>query len=180
MIETFKQKTTSLLHNLTSELTSIRTSHPTPALVEHIKVDCYGQMVSIKQVGSISIAPPREILIQVWDTNVIEAALRAIQDSDLHLTPQAQGNVIRIHLPELTQERRDQLAKTVKKIAEQHKIKLRALRDDVNKEIQKKFDGKEIGEDEKFRFKEQIQKYVDEVNSSIDEIVERKVKEINE
>ncbi|MDP3725063.1 MAG: ribosome-recycling factor, partial [Nanoarchaeota archaeon] len=122
----FSQKTASIIQKLKEEIASIRANRPTPALVEDIKVEYYGEILPIKQVGAISIKPPREILIQAWDKEGAVAIAKGIETSSLGLTANADGITIRVFLPELSGERREELGKHVKKITEGYRIQIRA------------------------------------------------------
>jgi len=169
-----------ILENLKSTLNGIRTSRPSSGIVENIKVNYYNQILPIKQLGTISIIPPREISIEVWDKNATSLVAKAIESSDLHLPASIIGNTIKVFLPELTQERRDELVKYAKKIVEEFRIKVRQLRDEINKKIQKSFDNGEISEDQKFKLKEETQKEIDKINEEIEKLLENKIREINE
>lgn len=179
-MESFTQKTTSLTQKLKEELAPIRANRPTPALLENIQAEYYGQMMPLKQMGAISIKPPREIQIQAWDKEGVTAIVKAIQESPLGLTPMPDGNTIRVFLPELSAERREELGKHVKKIAEGYRIHLRAAREEANKEIERMEKAGELTEDDKFRRKEDIQKQTDRANEEIEAILERKLQEIHE
>lgn len=178
--EEFKDKIAVLRENFKTEIKGLRTNRPSAALVENIKVHCYhNQVLTIKQLGFISVVPPREINIQLWDQSVAPNAVKAIETSELGLTAKVDGKIIRIHLPELTQERRQELIKRVKQIAENYRIQIRHCRDEVNKFIQASFEKKEIAEDRKFKLKEEVQKEVDKINDEIEEVVAFKINEIN-
>lgn len=158
------------------ELVAIRANRPTPKLVEDIKVDYMGQSLPLKQVASISIVPPREIQVSVWDKNNIDNVVKAIEQSNVGINPSVGGNLIRINLPPLSQERRQELVKLVGQISENYRIRIRSLRDDYNKQIK----NSEGGEDERFEQQEQLQKSVDESNEKIKELLKNKIKEIEE
>ena len=162
------------------QLSAIRGSRPTPKLVEDIPVDYFGQKLSIKQLGSINIVPPREIQISAWDKQSLSNVAKAIESSNLNLSVNIEGNLIRINLPPLSQERREELIKVVKKEAEETKIKIRSLRDEALKKIKHQTEEGEITEDDKFKFKEEIQGLTDKTNEEIAKIMENKIKEINE
>lgn len=162
-----------------SEVASIRGSRPTPALVEDIVVDYYGQMSPIKQVGSISVVPPREIQISVWDASVVNAVAKAISEK-LNVQAAPDGNTVHVNLPSLTQERRDEIGKMIKGKAEEARIKSRTLRDDVKSEIDEQEDNGDITEDDKFRLLDELQEIMDTFNKKIDEIVEKKLKDIQD
>jgi ribosome recycling factor len=180
IVEDFKKETASVLSDLKRELSGIRTNRPSSSLLEDLKVDYYGQILPLKQIGNIGITPPREIHVQVWDKEAVTSVIKAIESSSLGLTPNADGNVVRVFLPELSEERRAEFVKHVKHIAEEHRIKLRHFRDDANKKIQKGLDDGDVNEDQKFKLKEEVQKETDRVNGEIEKMVEAKTKEINE
>ena len=161
------------------EVAGIRGSRPSPALVEDILVEYYGQKTPIKQLGSISVVPPREIQISAWDMNAVKAIEKAIEEQ-VNRLPSSEGTTIHVNLPSLTQERRDELIKMIKVKAEEARIKSRTVRDDVKKTIdaQEKFGA--LTEDDKFRALDSMQKEMDAFNKSVDEAVEKKTKEINE
>lgn len=162
------------------QLSGIRGSRPIPKLVEDIPVEYFGQKLTIKQLGSINIVPPREIQISVWDKQTVSNVAKAIESSNLNLSANIEGNLIRINLPPLSQERREELIKVVKKEAEETRIKTRASRDETNKKISRQFERGEINEDDKFRLKESVQKSVDKINEDIERLLANKIKEINE
>lgn len=180
LIKDLELKLKSIFDSFKQELLGIRTNRPTSKLVEDIKVDYLGQFLTIKQLGSISIVPPREIDISVWDKNAVGIVVKAIESSKLGVTANAEGNLIRINLPILTQERRDELGKLIKSIAEQSRIKIRASRDEANKKSEQIFKEKKISEDQKFKNKKDIQAAVDKINKEIDDLLAVKIKEINE
>ncbi len=161
------------------EISPIRGSRPTPALVEEIQVEYYGQKLPIKQLGSIMIVPPREIQISVWDANVVSAIVKEVS-SRLNVNAANDGNTIHINLPSLTQERKNELIKAVKSRAEETRIKSRTLRDEIKKHLSEMEKSGEITEDEKFEINEDIQKMMDKFNSDIDNLLEKKTREINE
>ena len=176
----FTQKISLIAQKLKEELAGIRANRPSPALVEDLRVEYCGQLMPLKQVGAISIKPPREIQIQAWDKDGAQAIAKAIEASSLGLTPNADGLSIRVFLPELSTERREELSKHVRKITETYRIQIRAAREDANKETDKLQKEGEITEDDKFKRKEGVQKETDKINEEIEAILERKTKEINE
>lgn len=178
ILEKFKKETASLVENFRKEIIAVRGNRPSPALVENLKADYFGQPLLIKQLGSIGIIPPREIDISLWDKNAIPAVVKAVEAAGF--SANYEGKLIRINLPPLNEERRQELVKAVKKIGETFKIQLRAHRDEINKEIGHSFDAKEINEDQKFKLKEEIQKNVDSVNKEIENILDKKIKELEE
>lgn len=180
MLKDLENKITETIHYYKEQLSSVRSSRPSPKLVEDISVDYFGTKMSIKQLGSISIVPPREIQISIWDKQAVPLVAKAIESSNLSVGANADGNLIRINLPALSTERRLELVKVVKKESEETRIKIRHLRDEANKKINQQADEKAINEDEKFKLKEDVQKIIDKTNKEIEEILEKKIKEIEE
>jgi len=168
------------LEYLKSQFAAVRGGRPSPKLVEDISIDYFGQRMPIKQAGSISVNPPREILISVWDRQAVSIVAKAIESSNLNVSANTDGNLIRINLPPLSAERRQELAKVVKKESEEARIKIRSLRDEVNKKIRQREENGEITEDQELKLKEQIQKSIDKANKDIEEMLEKKIKEIEE
>lgn len=162
------------------EFSTIRTGRARSSLVEGIKVDCYGTSMPIKQLASISTPEPRLIVIQPWDKSILGDIERAIFASELGITPNNDGKIIRIGVPQLTKERRDELAKVLKKIAEEGKISLRTARRVANEEIEKLEKDKIISEDEKFKRKDEIQKLIEKHSKEIEDLLTNKEKEIQE
>ena len=178
ILEKFKKEIVLLVESFKKEVLVVRGNRPSPALVENLKVDYFGQPLLVKQLGSISIVPPREIDVNVWDKNAIPGVVKAIEATGL--SANYEGKLIRINLPPLSEERRQELIKAVKKIGETFKIQLRNQRDETNKKVTQSFDSKEINEDQKFKLKEEIQKNVDSVNKDIENILNKKIKELQE
>jgi ribosome recycling factor len=179
-LKSFEQKLQILIGSLKTELQTIRGSRPSPRMVEDIMVEYYGQQMPIKQLGSISIIPPREIDISVWDKGAVNAVAKAIETSNLRVTANTDGNLIRINLPQLTEERKKELEKVVRKMAEETRIRIRGARDEANKEIKKQEDAKQLSKDAAFKKKEEVQKLVDKTNQEVESLLESKIKEIFE
>ena len=174
-LEEAKKSFTHILSGFKDELLAIRTNRPTTKLIEDIRVSYMGQELPIKQVGSLGIEPPRDLVVNVWDADAVNNITGALEEANLGGTVSAQGKTIRIKLPELTGERKEELTKIIRSMAEDIRIKMRRVRDDRGKEI------KEIkDEDERFRAKDDLQKLVDNFNKEIDTLVENKSKEILE
>lgn len=169
-----EQKFNNLILKFRDELASVRTNRPTPKLVESIKAEYTGGILAINQLGSISIEPPRSIIITPWSKDSAPSIVKAIESANIGVAAAQQGNIVRITLPELTEERRQELIKLVKKMTEETRIKMRIERDEINKIINKEQD-----KDEKFRAKEELQKLVDDFNQEIDQIVNTKIQEIS-
>lgn len=175
----FDKKLAEINQFFKDEVAGIRGSRPTPALVEDITVDCYGQKMSIKQLGSISIIPPKEVLISVWDSSVINSISKAINEK-LNLNPSIDGNSLHVNLPALTQERRDEIIKLVRSRSEEARIKSRNVRDEAKKEISENEKNGELTEDDRFKLNEDMQKSIDAFNQDVEKILEKKIAEINE
>ncbi len=165
---------------LRKEFASIRTGRASLALLDGITVDYYGTQTPLQQLASLSIPDSRQIAIQPWEQRIISEIDRAILKSDLGLTPVNDGKIIRINIPELTEERRKQLVKLVKKKAEEAKIAVRNIRRDSNDELKKKEKKDHISEDEVKKSHDEIQKITDLFINKVDEIMEHKEKEIME
>ena len=166
--------------SLKTELKRVRTGRANLSLLDGIRVDYYGTPTPINQMASLSVPESRLITIQPWDASVIKEIEKALLKSDLGLTPSNDGKIIRIAIPPLTEERRKQLAKSVHKSCEDHKIAIRNLRRDANELLKSlKKDG-DIAEDDAFKGQDQVQKITDEFISQIDAIYKEKEKEILE
>ncbi len=180
MIEEFKKQMSVIIDKLRKELAGVRTNRPSAGLVEDIKVSYYGQIVPVKHVGSVSVVPPREIRVQIWDSGAVSLVAKAIESSSLGLSPQTEGNIVRVFLPELSEERREEFIKHAKKTVEEYRIEVRHNRDEANKDIQRRFEKSEITEDGRFKEREDVQKEVDKTNKEIEDLLEEKIKEIKE
>jgi len=162
----------------TKELSSLRTGRANAAMLDLVKVDVYGQQMPINQVGSITTPEPRMINIQVWDQNNVTLVDAAIKKSELGLNPQVDGQLIRLPIPELNEERRTELKKMIKSMGEKCKVSVRNIRREANEELKKLLKSKEIGEDEEKSFEKNIQNITDKHISIIDDKVSSKEKEI--
>jgi len=160
------------------ELSSLRTGRANAAMLDLVKVDVYGQQMPINQVGSITTPEPRMINIQVWDANNVPLVDAAIKKSDLGLNPQIDGQLIRLPVPELNEERRIELKKLIKSIGEKCKVSIRNVRREANEELKKLLKLKEIGEDEEKSSEKNIQTITDDHIKVVDEKVSLKEKEI--
>lgn len=169
-----------VVDKLRGELNMIRGNRPSVDLIENIKVNLYEQELTIKQLGSISVIPPRGIQIGIWDKNAVGAAMKAIDNAKIGLSTSNDGNTIIATLSQLGVERREELSKLVKKQSENSRIQIRANRDDAIKKLRDAENKKELSEDEAFKTKEKIQKAVDEANKRIESIVENKLRELSE
>lgn len=174
------ERMSKAIEALRKEFASIRTGRASLALLDGIAVDYYGTPTPLQQLASLSIPDSRQIAIQPWEQRIISEIERAIMKSDLGLTPANDGKIIRINIPELTEERRKQLVKLVKKKAEEAKIAVRNIRRDVNDDLKKKEKKDHISEDEVKKSHDEIQKVTDSYTKKVDDILENKEKEIME
>ncbi|MBN2909357.1 ribosome recycling factor [Polycladomyces sp. WAk] len=184
MLEPVKKQATEKMEKaiqvLKKDLAALRAGRATPALLDKVVVEYYGSEMPVNQLANISTPDPRTLVIQPWDKSALAEIERAILKSDLGLTPSNDGNVIRINLPALTQERRAELVKVVKKTGEEGKVAIRNIRRDANDEIKKLEKNGDISEDESRRGQDEIQKLTDKFIQEADKIVAAKEKEIME
>ena len=166
------------VEHFANEVAKIRTGRANPGLVENLMVDYYGVKTPLKQVANVNIPEARQILIQPWDKGMLVFVEAAIRESDLGVNPSNDGQSIRITLPMLTEERRKDFVKTLNHRAEDGRIAIRAIREEIWKEIQELEKTGTISEDDKFHGKDELQKVVDEYNQKLETIREKKEKEI--
>jgi len=162
------------------EFAEIRTGRANPSLVEGLHIDYHGTLMLLKQIASISVPDARLIVIQPWDPSAIEEIEKSIQKSNLGINPSNDGKIIRLALPQLSKERREELAKVVKEMAEEGRISLRTIRRDANDAVKKMEHDKQIPEDDRFKAQEQIQKLTDKYIETIEKVLEEKEKELTE
>ncbi len=166
------------IQSFKKEISSLRTGRANPSMLDMIKVDVYGQLMPINQLATISVPEARLITIQVWDKANISLIDSSIQKSELGVNPQVDGQIIRIKIPDLTEERRKELIKVLKSMAEKGKVSIRNIRREANENLKKKLKEKSITEDENTTFEKQNQKLTDDHISTIDKITLDKEKEI--
>lgn len=159
---------------------TIRTGRANPVLLERVNVEHYGASMPINQVATITVPEPRLLVIAPWDKSAIQHIERAIIKSDLGLTPMSDGNVIRLNIPQLTEERRRDLIKMLHKKAEEHRVAVRNIRRDANEELKGLEKSHEVAEDEVHRAQEQIQKLTDKYIDQIDDLTRTKEAELME
>ena len=162
----------------TKELSSLRTGRANAAMLDLVKVDVYGQQMPINQIGSITIPEPRMINIQVWDQNNVPLVDAAIKKSELGLNPQIDGQLLRLPVPELNEERRNEIKKLIKSMGEKCKVSIRNIRREANEEIKKLLKSKDIGEDEEKIFEKNVQNITDKHILIVDDKIAIKEKEI--
>ena len=176
--KSYSLKMDKAIEVFSKELSSLRTGRANASMLDLIKVDVYGQQMPINQVGSITTPEPRMINIQVWDTNNVSLVDAAIQKSDLGLNPQIDGQLIRLPVPELNEERRSELKKLIKSIGEKCKVSIRNIRREANEDLKQLLKSKNIGEDEEKANEKKVQIITDEHIKTVDEKVASKEKEI--
>ncbi|NLY49124.1 MAG: ribosome recycling factor [Clostridiales bacterium] len=174
----YKERMKKSVENLKDEFAAIRAGRANPHLLDKIRVDYYGQLSPLQAVANITVPEARILQIQPWESRMIKEIEKAIMASDLGLTPSNDGKVIRLVFPELTEERRKELVKDVKKRAENAKVAVRNIRRDANDAFKKMEKAKEISEDELKILEEECQELTDEFIEEIDKLVEEKSKEI--
>ena len=160
------------------EISSLRTGRANAAMLDLVKVEVYGQQMPINQIGSITTPEPRMINIQVWDQNNVPLVDAAIKKSELGLNPQIDGQLVRLPIPELNEERRTELKKMIKSMGEKCKVSIRNIRREANEELKKLLKSKVIGEDDENSFEKNVQTITDEHIKKVDEKVSSKEKEI--
>jgi len=180
IVEEIKPELDKTVSFLEKELAKIKTSRASFALVEDIEVECFGQIFPLKQLAQISIPGPRQISIQPWDNSYIEGIVKALEKTGIGLNPIVEKNLIRINLPNLSEEFRKDLARLVSEKKESAKQTIRRWREEAWDEIQEKFREGKIREDDKYKGKDELQDLVDEYNQKIEELAEKKKKEILE
>ena len=177
-LKVYEEKMEKSIDALLNEYASIRAGRANPHVLDKIKVDYYGTPTPIQQVGNISVPEARMILIQPWEKSLIRPIEKAIQTSELGINPSNDGTVIRLVFPELTEDRRKELAKDVKKKGDEAKVAIRNIRRDANDTFKKMEKGGEISEDDQKSAEEKIQKLTDKMIEKVDKAVEVKTKEI--
>ena len=174
----YNQKMDKTIEVFSKELSSLRTGRANANMLDLVKVDVYGQKMPINQLGTITTPEARTINIQVWDLNNVNLIDSAIKKSDLGLNPQIDGQLIRLPVPDLSEERRSEMKKMIKSMGEKCKISIRNIRREANDELKNLLKKKEIAEDEEKKFEKNIQTFTDEHIKNIDEKVSSKEKEI--
>ena len=174
----YKDKMTKTIEVFVKELSSLRTGRANASMLDLVKVDVYGQQMPINQLGSITTPEPRSINIQVWDLNNVNLIDSAIKKSELGLNPQIDGQLIRLPVPDLSEERRNEIKKIIKSMGEKCKVSIRNIRREANDELKKLLKNKEISEDDVKKNEKLIQEHTDNNIKQVDEKVISKEKEI--
>jgi ribosome recycling factor len=175
-----QKKLDSAVEYFKSDIAQVRTGRANPTLIEELVVEAYGSPMKVKELGTISVPEPQMIVVSPWDKSVLSAIDKAIRNSELKLNPVTADGILRIPIPPLSQERREEFAKLVNSKTEQAKQSVRNIRQDALKAIDKLFADKLIGEDEKFTRKEEIEKMVKDITNEITEMGEQKRDQIME
>ena len=176
--ELYNQKMTKTFDVFIKELSSLRTGRANASMLDLIKVEVYGQKMPINQLATITTPEPRVINIQVWDSNNVNLVDSAVKKSDLGLNPQIDGQLIRLPIPDLSEERRIEIKKVIKSMGEKCKVSIRNIRREGNEDLKKKLKSKEISEDDEKKFEKIIQTFTDNFVKKIEEKVTIKEKEI--
>ena len=174
----YSSKMDKTIHSLKKDLSTLRTGRANATMLDMIKVDVYGQQMPIEQLATVSVPEARLISIQVWDKANIPLIDSSIQKSELGINPQIDGQIIRLRIPDLTEERRKDLIKILKNMGEKGKVSIRNVRREANEELKKNLKEKKISEDENKNFEKSIQKLTDLNIENIDKILIEKEKEI--
>ena len=177
-LKELQQKMNKSIASFQKDLSTLRTGRANPSMLDLIRIDVYGQKMPINQIATITVPEPRTISIQVWDKNNIKAVDAEIQKSNLGINPQIDGQTLRIHIPQLTEERRKELTKVLKNLVEKGKVSIRNIRRESNDNIKKLLKEKKISEDESKDYESQVQKNTDDKISTIEKILTEKEKEI--
>ncbi|WP_454053508.1 ribosome recycling factor [Clostridium sp. Marseille-Q7071] len=178
IVKTTDEKMNKTISVLKNELSSMKAGRANPKMLDRIEIECYGSMMPLNQVAGVSAPEPRVLLIQPWDKGSIKEIEKAILKSDLGLNPSSDGSIIRLIIPELTEETRKNLVKSIKKVGEEAKVAVRAIRRDANDKIKALKKDNEISEDEAKKAEENIQKETDKFVKEIDKILQAKENEV--
>lgn len=173
-----EQKMLKSLESLKSELGKIRTGRAQPSILDHVMVEYYGSMVPLNQVANVTLIDARTVGVQPWEKPMAAKIEKAIRDCDLGLNPASQGELIRVPMPALTEERRKELIKVVKSEGENGKVSIRNLRRDANNALKESLKNKEISEDDERRSQDEIQKLTDKSVAEVDKLLVEKEKEL--
>jgi len=173
-----KEKMLKSIDAFASEIAKIRTGKATTAILDAVKVDYYGTMTALSKIANVSVLDVQTLAITPWEKNMVHAIEKAVMSSDLGLNPRSDGTNIKVPIPPLTEERRKDMVKLVKKFGEESKVALRNVRRDANEHLKKSEKDKKITEDERKRFEDEIQKLTNEFTKKIEDMISHKEKEI--
>lgn len=180
IFDDLRQQVKDNRENMKKQLGKVRTGRASVSLLDDVRVNYYGQLTPLRQMSNITVPEPRLLVVQPFDPSVLKDIEKAIQAADLGLNPLNDGKVLRVVIPELTEERRKEMSKVVKKVAEEHRVSARQVRRDSNEELKKAEKDKEITEDELHKSIDRVQKEIDKAIEEIDKICEGKIKELME
>jgi ribosome recycling factor len=180
LIQDASRRMARSVENAQAEFNTVRTGRASAALLDRIEIDYYGTPTPLKQLATINVPNPRELTIQPFDPNSLKAVERAIQESELGLTPSNDGKIIRLPIPQLTEERRKELVKVVRNLAEQHRVAVREIRRDAMRHLKDLVDKGDVGADDEHRGEERVQKLTDDHTKQIDELLKHKEAEVME
>ncbi len=178
IVKNLDLKKKEILELLKKELAGIRSNRPHPGLVEGIRIDYLGSILPMKQIASVQVSPPNSLIVQPWDKGALSAIEKAIQTADLGVSTSNEGTHIRVILPALSDERREELRKLAGKKLEEMRKRIRQERDRFRKEIQKAYDNNQMTEDDKFKFLEDVQNITEEFNKQGEELLKSKEEEL--
>lgn len=177
-VNDLKRRMQGAIASLRHDLGSLRTGRASPSLVDPINVDAYGQSLPMNQVATVSVPEPRLLSVQVWDKGMVQAVEKAIRESDLGLNPQTEGQVIRLRIPEMNEQRRKEMVKVAHKYAEEARVAVRHVRRDGLDTLKKLLKDSHVSEDDEKRQSAEVQKLTDAHVAEVDEVVSTKEKEI--
>ena len=180
MVGNTEERMKKVLEATRRELTGIRGGKATPALLDTVRVDAYGQMLPLNQVGSVSAPEPRLLMVQPWDKSLIKAVSKALQASELGLNPTDDGVVVRVPIPALSEDRRRDLVKVISKLAEEGRVHIRQIRHDVNKDVKHQQSEGALSEDDGHKLTAEVQKLTDRYIGLVDELLKKKTDEVME
>lgn len=178
ILKSIEEKMKKTLENMKKEFVKIRTGRASSAIIEDIKIDAYGSKMSLNQLSTITIPESNLIMVQVWDKSLTQTIDKAIREAGLGLNPIAEGNILKIPIPPLSEERRKEIVKGLKKRTEEFRIAIRNIRRDANESIKKSQKNGEISEDEMHKLLQKIQELTDKYIEEIDELFSKKEKEV--
>ncbi len=175
-----EERMKKVLESTRREFSGIRSGKASPALLDAVRVDAYGTMVPLNQVGSVSAPEARLLVVQPWDKSLVKAIMKAIQASELGVNPTDDGTLVRVPIPSLTEERRRDMVKLIARLAEDGRVHLRQVRHEVNKEIKAEEDKHVLSEDDAKRLTLEVQKLTDRYVGQVDELLKKKTAEVME
>jgi ribosome recycling factor len=180
LIQTARDRMAKSVEHARSEFSTVRTGRASASLLDRIEVDYYGTATPLRQLSTVNVPEPRMLTVQPFDPSSIRAIEKAIQESDLGLTPSNDGKIVRLPIPQLTEERRKELVKVVRNMAEEHRVAVREIRRDAMRHLKELVDNGEVGADEEHRGEVKVQELTDEHTKQIDELLKHKEAEVME